>query len=133
MNVKNCRRCKRLFNYVVGPQICPDCKAQEEDLFQKVKKYLEDNKGTNIAKVAKECEVDINMIQQWVRQERLEFAEGSGVTVSCEKCGAPILTGRFCEKCKAEMVNSLNSAMPTKKEGAKPKDSTGGPKMRFLQ
>ena len=132
MNVRNCRRCKRLFNYVMGPPICPECKANEEELFQKVKKYLQDNKATNIAKVSEECEVDMALIQQWVRQERLEFAEGS-IGMVCEKCGAEIRTGRYCDKCKAEMVNNLNSALPQKKAPDKPKDDKQSPKMRFIQ
>ena len=133
MNVRNCRRCKRLFNYVMGPPICPECKAGEEEQFQKVKKYLQENKATNITKVSEECEVDMALIQQWVRQERLEFAEGSSIGMVCEKCGADIRTGRYCEKCKAEMVNNLNSAIPHKKAPDKPKDDKQSPKMRFLQ
>ena len=26
MEVMNCRSCKRLFNYITGPMICPACK-----------------------------------------------------------------------------------------------------------
>ena len=31
MNVVNCRRCGRLFNYVAGKYICPACKEALED------------------------------------------------------------------------------------------------------
>ena len=42
----------------------------------------------------------------------------------CEKCGEPIRTGRFCEKCKNNMATSLTDAfakpipveVPKKKE-----------------
>ena len=57
MDVKNCRRCKRLFNYLAGPQICPACREEIEAEFQKVKKYLFDNRNATIAQVAEECEV----------------------------------------------------------------------------
>ena len=30
MNVKNCRKCRRIFNYVMGPILCPNCREAEE-------------------------------------------------------------------------------------------------------
>ncbi len=132
MNVKNCKRCKRLFNYIAGPPICPECKAKEEELFQTVKKYIDAHKGVNITTVAQECEVEIDQIQRWVREERLQFSDASAAGIVCEKCGANILTGRFCEKCKKEMANNLNELLP--KKGPAPKKPTKeSPKMRFLQ
>ena len=134
MNVRNCRKCGTIFNYVAGLPICPNCKSKMEEEFQKVKKYIEDNKGVGIPQVAKACEVDPSQIRQWVREERLEFAEGSGMGFECESCGAPILTGRFCEKCKVEMINGMKGAMK-KPEAPKqqPKDVRDNPRMRFLE
>ena len=61
------------------------------------------------------------------------FAEGVG-GIACEVCGAPIQSGRFCEKCKASMINDL-SAAGRRPEAPKPvqtqKRSTET-KMRFL-
>ena len=34
MNVKNCRNCGKLFNYIAGPNICPACKEEIEKKFQ---------------------------------------------------------------------------------------------------
>ena len=33
MEVMNCRNCKRLFNYITGPMICPACKDKLEKKF----------------------------------------------------------------------------------------------------
>lgn len=30
MNVVNCRRCGKLFNYIAGNKICPKCKEEIE-------------------------------------------------------------------------------------------------------
>ncbi|MBD5551868.1 MAG: flagellar protein [Lachnospiraceae bacterium] len=135
MNVRNCRKCGKLFNYVTGVPICPACKDALEKKFQEVKKYVQDNRGATIPDVVENCEVDAQQVRQWVREERLEFS-GEGVTgITCEKCGATIPTGRFCQKCKNEMTANLNSAIPQKpKEAPKPKkDPKDNPKMRFLQ
>jgi len=133
MDVKNCRRCRRLFNYIGGQQICPACKEEIEAEFQKVKAYIQDNRNANVQDVAEACEVEESQIRQWVREERLMFADGVG-GIACETCGALINSGRFCEKCKAAMINSL-SAAGRRPEAPKPvQDSrrTTETKMRFL-
>ena len=135
MNVRNCKKCGKLFNYLAGPPICPICKDALEKKFQEVKKYVQDNKGVTIHDVAENCEVDVQQVRQWVREERLEFSSGGVTGINCEKCGKAISTGRFCDKCKAEMTNNLSSVLPKqKKEAPDPKkDSKTNPKMRFLQ
>jgi len=133
MNVRNCRNCGKIFNYLSGPLICPACKEALEEKFKEVKKYVQDNRGVTIHDVAEACDVNPQQIRQWVREERLEFAQGGVTGISCEKCGTPIPTGRFCPKCKAEMTNNLQSVMPKKKEPPKKsKDPKDNPKMRFL-
>ena len=87
MNVRNCRRCRKLFNYVVGPIVCPQCRDELEAEFQKVKKYVQEHPRVDIRTVSEECEVDVSQIRQWVREERLEFADDSAVGLNCERCG----------------------------------------------
>lgn len=136
MNVRNCKKCGRLYNYVAGPMLCPLCREELEATFQKVKKYVDENKGASVQQVVEECEVEIQQIREWIREERLEFSEGSSIGVACEKCGASIRTGRFCDKCKAEMTSGLQSVLDANKPKPAPeriKDSSNNPRMRFLQ
>lgn len=134
MDVKNCRRCRRLFNYIGGQPICPQCREELEKKFQEVKRYLFDHRNANISDVVENCEVDEGQIRQWVREERLEFSSGIDIGMSCENCGAPITSGRFCDKCKATMINDLKSAgrRPEPEEPKVAKTESGGNKMRFL-
>ena len=134
MDVKNCKRCRRLFNYIGGQPLCPQCRDELEKTFQNVKKYLFDNRGANIADVVRDCEVDEGQIRQWVREERLEFSAGVDIGVTCEKCGAPITSGRFCEKCKASMINDLQTAgrRPEAAPEQPKKEQSRENKMRFL-
>ena len=133
MEVKNCRRCRRLFNYVSGQPICPACKEELEKKFQEVKTYIQDHKNATVPQVAEECDVEENQIRQWVREERLMFADGSASGIGCEVCGAPILSGRFCDKCKAGMINDLQAAgrrpqAPVQQQARRSAEN----KMRFL-
>ena len=135
MNARNCRKCGKLFSYVSGPPICMACREALEEKFQEVKKYIQDNRSASIPEVSEACDVTTNQIQQWLREERLQLGEGSGITLFCENCGASIMTGRFCEKCKNNVANQLNSSIK-KPAASKPqptkKDPRDNPKMRFL-
>ncbi len=133
MNVRNCRRCGKLFNYVSGAPICMQCREAMEQKFQEVKKYIQDNVHSTIPEVAEACDVSQQQIYQWLREERLELAEGTGMALFCENCGAAIQTGRFCNKCKNDMVNQLNSVRKTETpRPQKKEDARENPKMRFL-
>ena len=133
MEVKSCRKCKRLFNYISGPFICPNCKEEQEKKFYDVKEYIRDNPHATIHDVAENMEITVIQIQQWVREERLQFSEDSGIALQCEKCGANIYTGRYCENCKAKMANNLTKAFASPDAAPAQKKKSGSNKMRFLK
>lgn len=132
MNVRNCRKCGRIFNYAVGPVICPMCRDKVEKKFQEVKKFVQDNISVGIPQISQECDVEVQQIQQWIREERLVFSEDSPIGIECESCGTMIKTGRFCEKCKMEMAKAFSPA--EKKQGLlRPeKRQSERAKMRYL-
>lgn len=133
MNVRNCKSCGRLFNYVTGVPLCMSCRDEREQKFQEVKKYIEEHKHAGIQEVSQECEVEVKQIQQWIREERLSFADDSPIGINCEKCGTMIKTGRFCEKCKREVMNDLGSVRRIQPQQAPVRKSTkDDPRMRFL-
>lgn len=133
MNVRNCKSCGRLFNYVTGVPLCMSCRDEREQKFQGVKKYIEEHKHAGIQEVSQECEVEVKQIQQWIREERLSFADDSPIGINCEKCGTMIKTGRFCEKCKREVMNDLGSVRRIQPQQAPVRKSTKeDPRMRFL-
>lgn len=110
MGIINCKKCGKMFNYILGDKICPVCKEKAEEKFQQVKKFVSDNKRASIQEICEECEVDQRQITQWIREERLFFTEDSMVKINCERCGAVISTGRFCANCKRETMNNLSNA-----------------------
>ncbi len=110
MDVRNCRNCGRMFNYIGGRAICPICKDALEKDFERVRDYIRENPQANMQQISDDCEVTISQINEWVREERLEFSKDSQVMLECESCGGPVRTGRFCEKCKNTMANDLTAA-----------------------
>lgn len=134
MNVRNCRKCGRIFNYVAGPFICPSCKDALEQDFQRVKTYVGEHRGATINEVSEVCEVEVAQIHQWLREERLELAEGSGITLACEICGGAIMSGRYCDKCRRDLTMGLKDVVRSakKEEPEVKKAIRDGDKMRFL-
>lgn len=135
MNVRNCRSCGCIFNYVAGQVICPACRDKLEKKFQEVKEYVRENKGVGIQEVAEACDVDAGQIRQWLREDRLELAADSAMYLTCESCGKPIRSGRFCEKCTLNMTRDLQDALksgkPAEKKPVRNQDERA--KMRFLK
>lgn len=136
MDVRNCKKCGKLYNHNISlPRgICPACHEEQEKKFIEVKEYIGGHRSCTVPEVAEACEVTTQQIKQWLREERLEFSTEAGDVLSCESCGEPIRTGRFCEKCKQNMANTLQNSMPQRQApAAEPKkDSKENPKMRFL-
>lgn len=137
MNVKNCRGCGRIFNYVAGPFLCQVCREGMEAKFQEVKEYIRANPGVGINEVSVACDVPVSQIQQWLREERLEVTEDSPIYLSCEGCGANIRFGRYCDKCKNAVASGFKNVLNTHKaqqQAAAPKrtDPRDNPRMRYL-
>lgn len=134
MDIRNCRNCGNIFNYLSGPIVCPACKESLEAKFQEVKLYIEEHPGVGIKQVSDACDVETSQIQQWLREERLEVTENSAIYLNCESCGAPIRSGRFCDKCRNNLTNGfrnvIRSSQPVQEPEKKKPDEKN--KMRFL-
>ena len=135
MNVKNCRTCGRLFNYVSGPRTCPSCREALEAKFQEVKEYIREHKGAGISEISEVCDVEVSQIHQWLRESRLELSPDSPIQMACENCGAPIRSGRFCDKCTNAVAQGFQSVLDANAPKPQPKKTMekDNPKMRFLQ
>lgn len=131
MEVRNCKGCGRLFNYMGGKPLCPNCIAVLEDKFKEVKEYLRENVYCTMQELADQNDVTIQQIKQWVREERLTFTSDSPLTIECENCGAPIKTGKYCINCVAKLQNSLQSVIKKPEQVVK-KQVRDGDRMRFL-
>ncbi|MGB4657662.1 MAG: flagellar protein [Mobilitalea sp.] len=132
MEVKNCKGCGRLFNYLSGPPLCPSCVASLDTKFEAVKEYVYDHPRVGISEVSEEMDVTVNQIKQWIREERLAFSEDSMIGLECESCGATIKTGRLCKSCKDNLAKGFSDVYHEAKPAPPKKDARDSAKMRFL-
>lgn len=118
LSYKTCKYCGRIFQ-TSGANICPECLREMEDQFKLIKEYLYQHPRASVEEVSKDTEVDERLILHFLREGRLEMVAADGFLL-CEKCGAPITSGRLCKKCSEELSHALGSAL------SKPQPSAGG-------
>ena len=106
--VKQCKTCGRLFESY-GTFDCPICLQEMDQSFLLIKKYTYDHPGANIAEISKGTDVPEKIVLRFLREGRLSIESSDGMLV-CEKCGKEIVSGRFCNTCRAGLENALRSA-----------------------
>jgi flagellar operon protein (TIGR03826 family) len=114
MTATNCPRCGRLFTQVRSP-VCPACEKAEEEVFNRLKDYIEENPFCTMAALSDATHVSTKQITRFIRDGRLEISKGMSYEIGCEKCGKPIQTGRYCDSCAVEIsrqVNQMFGKMP---------------------
>lgn len=120
MDLRNCSKCGRVFAYV-GNEICSRCATSDIDDFKKVKEYLYDNPGATIVEVSEETGVDEKKILRYLRESRIEIREADNLLLDCERCGKPIQSGRFCDRCVTEMHKEFTAAVAPSNSKEEPK------------
>lgn len=93
----------------VGEYKCRECGYIMYDDFGVVRNYLEVNRGATQSQVHQATGVAMDTIRQFLKEERIEIAENSGVMLSCEICRAPIRSGRYCAACEKIVAQRQNS------------------------
>ncbi|MCM1497409.1 MAG: flagellar protein [Clostridium sp.] len=132
MEVRTCKSCKKLFNYLSGAPICAACKDKLEAKFMEVREYVRENPKEGINEVAEANEVSTNQIRRWIREERLSFSAESGVGLDCENCGRLIRSGRYCESCKAKLNSEMNNMYASNEDSVVARKHREAARMRYI-
>lgn len=127
MNISNCRRCGKMYSYS-GKPICPDCVKKEDEDFEVARAYIKENPGCNIKSVSEETGISVKLLTKFLREKRIEFSDGSNVFISCESCGGPISSGRYCNNCLSKLGKEMLSNTASSKPAPPPRTpkSDGG-------
>ena len=103
--IKNCPMCGRLFSDT-GLHVCMDCYDKIERKEHEVIEYVRDHPKSKIPDICEATGAPEKMLKKMIREGR--FIEvGVKMTYPCEKCGAPIMTGKLCRSCMEAMRMDL--------------------------
>ena len=116
-----CPDCGIHMKYIYGEMFeCPVCHRQEQTQFGKVRSYLEEHGPQPAMVISNETGVPVNVIDNFLRQGRIEIPDGSPVYIKCQSCGADIRYGRYCPDCMVRTTKELGKAMLMSEVGEKP-------------
>lgn len=111
-----------------GSYRCQKCETVVLDNFGKIKKYLDENGAASCITIARATGVRREIIEQMLKEGRLEIPDSSEYFIKCERCGCDIRYGRFCPECINKLAGGIK-AIFNESVGEKPKQPG---KMRFL-
>jgi hypothetical protein len=114
----NCLKCGRVF-LSVNSRMCQHCRQSEDDDYEKLKKYLEENPLSGIIETSEATGVSSKMILKFLREERLEVTAGleNDRVLVCTRCSEPIKKGIMCDDCKKKYNQEVLGLRREKKEG----------------
>ncbi len=113
MGTGTCWNCHKVFYYMGGEELCPECKAKITEKFRVVKEYIYDHPGVKIPDVIESCGVTERQILRWLREERLSISDDSAIVLTCKNCGKPINSGMYCQDCKRAFALSKRENRPS--------------------
>jgi uncharacterized protein len=113
MDIRNCRRCGKVYNFN-GFAVCPNCTRQEQEDFDKIRDYLFKHPNSSALEVSQATGLELKVITRFQKEGRIE-SDGmvTSDNLSCEKCGQPVKSGRFCEQCVQKIQAELKKGTNT--------------------
>lgn len=132
LSIKYCKLCGKPFNFKVT-QYCNPCLKEIDRAFEKCRDYLDKNKYVTIKELAEKVEVNEKIILLLLKEERLSLEAPTDLT--CEYCGAPIKSGRYCMDCTVRKHNEFNEIKAIYKKELTPNQQkmSGKEKMHIAQ
>lgn len=105
-----CKECGGIMVYKgVGEYQCEDCGTLEYDDYGKVRNYLENHRGANVAEISSYTGVPHKAIRDMIKEHRFEIIDNRGGYLRCEMCGVNINSGRLCPKCEENYHRNLEA------------------------
>ena len=118
--LKNCPVCGKLFAADATQRMCRDCFIKEQEKELEVTNFVRDHPKSKIPEIVEATHVSEKFIKRMISEGRFQQV-GVTLTYACEKCGAPIMDGKYCRECMAEMqkeIQNSQSKLAAKKEAA---------------
>ena len=104
MDIKLCRFCRK--NYQGISNLCPKCVQELDRKYLILRNQLDEKPNCTIRELSQDTEVDERTILFLVREGRLMLKSAS-TDIKCIKCGTAIVSGKYCDACKNNIVQTL--------------------------
>ncbi len=126
MQLRPCSNCGKLFYSNTGAVRCSACVTTKFEEIKQLTKFFTYKQDATIQEAKEKLNIDEKNIISYLREEKIELPPLSEDGIECKRCGKIIKTGKYCNPCKAELINGFNAGI-RKEEKQEVKA-----KMRFL-
>lgn len=109
MNIRNCEKCGKIYNYI-GRDICPECTDDLEKEFDVLRKYIRKHPGCTLQDVTENTSISPEKVLAFLREGRLTGPVDSA-ELKCASCGASIPYGKLCDRCQADLGREISMAV----------------------
>jgi flagellar operon protein (TIGR03826 family) len=111
MELRNCPECGKIFTFI-KTNLCPECKQKLEDQFEIVKQYLIENPQATMQQISEDTDIPEKTIAGYLRDGRIIASSANkNLGLTCELCGEPITTGRFCYACSQKLTDGFKQSI----------------------
>ena len=133
--VKNCPFCGKLFAQLGNTEVCPNCLQELEELEHEIVEFVRDHPDSKIHDICEATGAKESIIKKMIKEGRF-IQTGIEISYPCEKCGAPIVTGKYCGECLQKMreaVQEQNAAYVANKQREQAADRGTGMHSRDMR
>jgi len=126
LNIRNCVRCNKIFAPTSGEKICPDCRAAEMEMEEKVKAYVRDHRGVTVNQVIEGSGAPAKLVWRMIQQGLFESDGLIDAEYPCSICGKMISSGLYCSDCAGKLKENAQrfaAALSSKKRNAEKKQT----------
>ena len=95
----------------IGEYECSKCGNVMYDDYGKVRRYIDEHGASSILILERETGVSKEVLEYLIKDGTLTQPPESIFTNVCNRCGYPIVNGRYCKACMMEMANELAGVM----------------------
>lgn len=104
-NLRNCKGCGKLFMYR-GVKFCVDCLEKQAEDEHRIIDYVKANPLCTIIEIVRDTGIDEKIVRRLIEEGRLIQA-GVEYKYPCSKCGEPIMSGQYCDKCAKKLREEI--------------------------
>lgn len=127
LNIRNCARCKKIFAPTGNEKICPDCRAEDAEMEERVKAYVRDHRGLTVNQLIEGSGVPAKLVWRMIQQGLFENAGLLDAEYPCANCGKLISKDVYCSECAGKLKENAQkfaAALNSKHRNAEKKSKT---------
>ena len=76
MHLNVCKHCHKIFYHRIKTHSCEQCKKKDDELFERIKEYLEMYPNSNAMQIADGLDVNVYEVLQFMEEGRLTIVKG---------------------------------------------------------